>query len=85
LAEAARFYRVEAGNGLARRFVAEFERVAELLERHPGLGTPSGDGRQSHPLTDFPYSVNYRAREDELRVLVLRHQSRSPEYRTDRR
>jgi len=85
LAEAVHFYKVEAGSGLARRFLAEFERVAELLERHPGLGTPSGDGRQTHPIADFPYSVIYRASEGELRILVLRHQSRNPEYGTDRR
>lgn len=85
LAEAARFYKSEAGAGLARRFLAEFDRVANLLDRHPGLGTPSGDGRQSHPLTDFPYSVIYRASASELRILVLRHQSRNPEYGTDRR
>lgn len=85
LVEAVRFYKTEAGAGLARRFLAEFERVAELLERHPGLGTPSGDGRQSRPLTDFPYSVIYRASARELRILVLRHQSRNPEYGTGRR
>jgi plasmid stabilization system protein ParE len=85
LADATRFYKAEAGAGLARRFLAEFERVAELLERHPGLGTPSGDGRQSHPLTDFPYSVIYRASAGELRILVLRHQSRNPDFGSDRR
>jgi plasmid stabilization system protein ParE len=73
LVEAVRFYKSEAGAGLARRFLAEFERIAELLERHPGVGTPSGDGRQSHPLTDFAYSVIYRASAGELRILVLRH------------
>lgn len=52
-----RFYKLEAGVGLARRFLAEFERVAKLLEEFPGLGTPTADGRQVHPLTDFPYSV----------------------------
>ena len=46
LAEAVRFYKSEAGTGLARRFLAEFERVAKLLERHPGLGTPTADGRR---------------------------------------
>lgn len=45
LAETARFYRTEAGVGLARRFLAEFERVARLLEKHPGLGSRLSDGR----------------------------------------
>jgi plasmid stabilization system protein ParE len=85
LADAARFYRAEAGSGLARRFLAEFERVAKLLEQYPGLGSPMSDGRQVHPLTDFPYSVIYRAMADGLRILVVRHQSRHPEFGDTRR
>ena len=80
LAEAVRFYKSEAGTGLARRFLAEFERVAKLLEQHPGLGTPTADGRNVHPLTDFPYSIIYRREDSGLRILVVRHQSRDPEY-----
>jgi plasmid stabilization system protein ParE len=85
LAVAARFYRSEGGAGLARRFLVEFERVAKLLEQHPGLGTPTADGRQAHPLTDFPYSVIYKAGEEDIRILVVRHQSRDPDYGQDRR
>ena len=33
LAGAIRFYKREAGRGVARRFLNEFERVATLLER----------------------------------------------------
>jgi plasmid stabilization system protein ParE len=80
LAVAARFYRTEAGAGLARRFLTEFERVANLLEEHPGLGTPTADGRKVHPLTDFPYSVIYEAEGHDLRILVVRHHSRDPDY-----
>ena len=85
LAEAVRFYKSEAGAGLARRFLTEFERVAKLLEQYPGLGTPTADGRNVHPLTDFPYSVIYRREDSGLRILVVRHQSRDPEYGESRR
>lgn len=85
LAEAVRFYRREAGSGLARRFLAEFERVAKPLEQYPGLGTPSGDGRQAQPLADFPYSVIYRADVNGVRILVVRHQSRDPGHGESRR
>ena len=85
LAQAVRFYRNEAGIGLARRFLAEFERVANLLQEHPGLGTPTSDGRQVHPLTDFPYAVIYRCEDSALRILVVRHQSRDPGYGKSRR
>ena len=39
LAEAARFYRKEGGARLSRRFLDEFERVAELVQ---GFETPFG-------------------------------------------
>ncbi len=80
LAQAVRFYKREAGVGLAKRFLSEFERVLGLLEQHPGLGTLTNDGRRTHPLTDFPYSVIYRSESDSLRILVVRHQSRNPEH-----
>ena len=85
LLDAARRYRREAGAGLARRFLNEFERVVRLLEEFPGIGTPTSDGRQSFPLVDFPYTVIYRHLGNEIRVLVVRHQSRDPEYGEARR
>ena len=60
----------------ARRFVDEFERVAQLLEEFPGVGTPGEDGRQSFPLTGFPYSVIDRHGGTGIRILVVRHQHR---------
>ena len=78
LADAFRFYKREAGVGIARRFLAEFERVTSLLQEFPDLGTRSGDERRTYPLTGFPYSVIYRRIESDVRVLVVRHQSRDP-------
>lgn len=85
LREAARFYRQEAGLGVARRFLDEFERVVTLLEGFPGIGTPTADGRQAFPLTGFPYTVIYRHLGPEVRVLVVRHQSRDPDHGEQRR
>ena len=85
LVDTVRFYKKEAGTGVARRFLNEFERVAKLLEEFPGIGTPTANGRQSFPLVDFPYSVIYRAEEAGIRILVVRHQSRDPEYGESRR
>ncbi|MCE2913919.1 MAG: type II toxin-antitoxin system RelE/ParE family toxin [Rubrivivax sp.] len=85
LAAAARYYRQEAGVGVARRFVAEFERVARMLSDFPTIGTPLADGRRSFGLTGFPYTVFYRTDERGLRVLVVRHQSRHPDFGEGRR
>jgi plasmid stabilization system protein ParE len=81
LEEALDFYRREAGSGLARRFLMEFERQLSLLRTMPGLGTPTEDGRRQQPLRGFPYSLIYRLDGAVgLRVLVLRHQHRKPGY-----
>jgi hypothetical protein len=56
-----------------------------LLELHPGLGTPTNEGRQTHRLTDFPYAVIDRSEGDGIRMLVVRHQNRDAEHREGRR
>jgi plasmid stabilization system protein ParE len=80
LSDAFRFYGREAGAGIARRFLGEFERGIRLLSEFPDLGTPTGGDRRTDPLTGFPYSVIYRQTDTELRVLVVRHQSRNPSH-----
>jgi plasmid stabilization system protein ParE len=80
LTDAFRFYKREAGAGVARRFLAEFERVTTLLHDYPDLGTPTSGERRKYPLTGFPYSVIYRRTDTELRLLVVRHQSRDPNH-----
>ena len=84
LAEAVRFYAQQAGSGVARRFLDEFERVVHLIEAHPGLGTAQGDQRRAFPLVDYPYSVIYRDEGDGIRVLVVRHQNRDPGHGENR-
>lgn len=80
VADAIDFYAEEAGITVAERFLAEFERVANLLMRHPGFGTPASRGRRVFPLHVFPYSVVYRDHESNIRILVVRHQHRKPSY-----
>ena len=80
LLEAARFYRKEGGAKLADRFLSEFERVADLLVKYPGIGTPADEARRIHPLQDFPYSVIYRSTGDYIRILVVRAQLRDPQH-----
>ena len=77
-ADAFRYYKSEAGAGVAGRFLMEFERVARLLESNPGFGTPTNAGRRWFPLRGYPYSVIYRETDTGIRILVVRHQSRDP-------
>jgi plasmid stabilization system protein ParE len=85
VAAAVKFYRQEAGIGVARRFLSEFERTALLLEQFPGIGTPTADDRRSFPLADFPHSIIYRSDESGIRILVVRHHSRDPDHGQARR
>lgn len=80
LTDAVRFDKREAGAGIARRFLAEFERVAILLHELPNLGTPIAGERRMYPRTGFAYSIIYRRTAIELRVLVVRHQGRDPSH-----
>ena len=84
LTEAFRFYKTEAGRGVAGRFLREFERVMMILEEFPDLGTPTNEERRTYPLSGSPYSIIYRSVEPGVRVLVVRHQSRDPTFGDDR-
>ena len=85
IAEALDFYAAQAGPLVAQRFLAEVERVVNLLVEYPGFGTPASRGRRVYPLRVFPYSVVYRAGESGIRVLVVRQQHRRPGYGGARR
>lgn len=84
LTGAFRFYKTEAGRGVAGRFLKEFERVVKILEEFPDIGTPTNDERRVYPLSGFPYSIIYRSVDTGIRVLVVRHQSRDPAFGDDR-
>ena len=82
--EAAAFYEREGTPLLAARFVAEFKRLAVLLLEHPEIGSPRANGRRSFSMTVFPYSVIYRANADDIKILVVKHDSKRPGFGTKR-
>lgn len=73
IADALDFYTEQAGLFVARRFLNEFERVAQLLVEHPGFGTPTTKGRRVFPMQIFPYSLVYRSVETSIRIIVVSH------------
>lgn len=85
LENAASFYEREGSPALAARFLAEFYRVAKLLDTSHGLGTPRSRGRKGFPTTGFPYTVIYRPVPAGIRVLVVKHDRRRPSYGGGRR
>lgn len=80
LYDAAEFYEREGSPILAARFVAEFKRVAALLAERPEMGSPRSRGRRGFALSIFPYTVIYKHAGDEIKVLVVKHDSRRPGF-----
>ena len=85
ISDAAEHLELHGSAKTAARFVAEFERVANLLVQVPGLGTPMSKGRRIQPFKIFRYSVVYRLVDASVRILVVRHRRRSPSFGGERR
>ncbi len=85
IADALDFYNEHAGPLVATRFLDEFERVAQLLDRYPGFGTPVTKKRRIFPMKMFPYSIVYHVLDNGIRILIVRHQHRKPDYAGGRR
>lgn len=80
LQDAAAFYEREGSPALAAKFVAEFKLLTTLLIAHPDIGKPRANDRLGFPMKLFPYTVIYRANPNEIRILVIKHDSRRPGY-----
>jgi toxin ParE1/3/4 len=81
----AEFYAERGGNELGLAFVAEFERVSNLIALNPMIGSQYRKHRRFYPFRRFPYSVFYYVAEnDEIRILAIAHQSRRPNYWSQR-
>jgi toxin ParE1/3/4 len=78
ITDAAAFYEREGTALLAARFIAEFKRLSNLLVEQPNIGSPRPRGRRGFAMSVFPYTVIYRASVDEIKVLVVKHDSRRP-------
>jgi plasmid stabilization system protein ParE len=78
--EAAAFYEREGTPKVAARFVAEFKRLATLLLEHPEIGSPRSNGKRGFSMSIFPYTVIYRACADEIKILVVKHDSKRPRF-----
>ena len=74
LTNASLYYAEEASNRVALAFLAEFERVAELVEENQQLGTRSKSGLRVYPFRRFPYSIVYRETQTGPYVYAVAHQ-----------
>jgi toxin ParE1/3/4 len=70
----------EGSPALAARFVAEFKRMTALLAEQPGIGSPRNRGRRGFAMSIFPFTLIYKVGGEEIRILVVKHDSRRPGY-----
>jgi toxin ParE1/3/4 len=74
------YYERNAGQQIARAFVLEVQRVAQLLAEHPHYGRARDFGLRSFALRRFPYSLIYQVVDKRIVVMAIAHQSREPGY-----
>ena len=77
--EAAAYYELQI-SGLGQRFGADVRRALDVLLAHPEIGIAVDPDLRKYVLQRFPFSVIYSLSPDVLRVEVVAHQSRRPEY-----
>jgi plasmid stabilization system protein ParE len=67
-------------SGLACALDADVTRSLEFVVANPLLGSPFQGGTRRR----FPYTIVYRALDDEILVVALAHQKQRPGYWRDR-
>ncbi|BDT70383.1 hypothetical protein os1_45760 [Comamonadaceae bacterium OS-1] len=81
LGDAAVYYATHASRLVALAFLAEFERVCDLLVQNQQRGPHGERGLRVYHFDRFPYTVVYE--EDALKgpqIFAVAHQSREPGY-----
>lgn len=79
LLEAVRFYERKVP-GLGNRFLSEFDApIAAVREASDQWRIVEADVRR-YVMRRFPYAIYYRVEGSELRILVVKHHSRHPDY-----
>ena len=84
LDDAWRYYE-SASAGLGDRFFDEFLAVIATIHRNPHHWPPTDKGRRVAQFSRFPYKLLYRVESERVKVLIVRHQKRSPAYGDKRR
>lgn len=83
LAEAVRRYDPVSPQ-LTERFLEEFRRLVAVAAHHSGRFHPAGKRFRRANLKRFPYHFLYREVEGGIRVTLVRHHRRNPDYGMER-
>lgn len=63
----------------------ELDLLIEEIQNHPTKFHEISDGLSRANMTAFPYHLLFSARENRIRVLVLRHHRRHPRFGVSRK
>lgn len=83
--QAADWYIDQDARPAAQAFHEELSKAVARLGAEPGLGTPAAGGLRILPIHRFPYSLVYRVKDDEVRVIAVAAQRRRPGFWRGRR
>ena len=79
LIEAAEFYESRL-RGLGVDFLTTVDSAVSVIQTHPErFPVVEGDIRRCR-LSRFPYCIYYRREDESVRILVVKHHSRHPNY-----
>ena len=85
LTDTLEYYEAEAGLETAIDFFAEFEKVKKRIAANPTSFPEIRKGVRRCLFNRFPYEVNYEIVDSTtLKILVIKHQRRSPDFGLDR-
>lgn len=66
--------------GLGKEFMEELDIQIELCCTNPEIGVPLGEDYRRLVMKRFPFSIIYRIRDKNIRVIAVAHQHRKPGY-----
>lgn len=85
LGDAAVYYAVHASSAVAEAFLAEFERIRDLLIENQQRGPHAENGLRVYHFDRFPYTVVYEPDDREgPQIFAIAHQHREPGYWRER-
>lgn len=77
--EATRYYEGRSP-GLGARFLDEFDAAVAKLSKLPGSWPIVAADLRCYTMEKFPFGIYYRSEGEELRILVVMHHGRHPDY-----
>lgn len=80
LEEALVYYETEASFDVAESFLAAIDEATDSILENPNSFPIDSIGARRKQLRKFPYTVHFYIRGEEVRIVAVAHQRRSPTY-----